>query len=114
MSKKKSRTQTQVSRQRLLREVASIELVCEGTVLRRTKVCGRPNCRCATDPSARHGPYYEWSRLEEGRLVHNLISAQQAHVILRAIQDQRKIQRKVKLWEKNSGQEILSGKRPKR
>jgi len=37
----------------------AMEYLCSGTLLRRTKVCGKPSCRCAQDRSARHGPYYE-------------------------------------------------------
>jgi hypothetical protein len=32
--------------------------------------CGKPGCRCASDPAARHGPYYEWSHMLKGKLVH--------------------------------------------
>jgi hypothetical protein len=32
-----------------------------GTLIQRTKVCGNPNCHCARDPAARHGPYSEAS-----------------------------------------------------
>ena len=55
-----------------------MDYVASGTLHSRTKVCGRSNCRCADDPSARHGPYHEWSRRTGGRLVHHVITAQQA------------------------------------
>lgn len=40
--------------------------------------CGRKNCRCADDPAARHGPYYEWSRHHDGRLHHSVMTAGRA------------------------------------
>ena len=57
------------------REIAAVDLLCAGTLLKRWKQCGRSNCRCAHDPAARHGPYYEWSRRRNGRLLHTLLSA---------------------------------------
>jgi hypothetical protein len=36
------------------------------------KTCGSPACRCAQDPAARHGPYYEWGHMKAGKLVHQL------------------------------------------
>ena len=36
--------------------------------------CGKPNCRCANDPAARHGPYYEWGRMRAGKLVHRYVT----------------------------------------
>ena len=53
---------------RIQRQVARMDLICSGTLLKRTKVCGKPNCRCARDPDAEHGPYYEWKRRENNRL----------------------------------------------
>src|SRR5215831_11192839 len=63
----------QQARERISRIRAAfnaMEYLCSGTLLRRTKVCGKPSCRCAHDPSARHGPYYEWGHLKGGKLVH--------------------------------------------
>jgi hypothetical protein len=68
-----------------------MDLVCAGTVLKRWKLCGRPNCRCAEEPAARHGPYYEWSRRQDGRLRHTLLSAQQAALVARGIRNRRTI-----------------------
>jgi len=71
--------------------LAAMDVVCAGTLLKRWKLCGRPNCRCAQDPSARHGPYYEWSRRWNGHLRHSLLSPQQATLVARGIANYRKI-----------------------
>jgi hypothetical protein len=42
---------------RLRERIARIDRLCSGTLLRRTKRCGKSGCRCAEDPAARHGPY---------------------------------------------------------
>lgn len=73
------------------REIAAMELVAQGTITQRTKVCGRPNCRCAEDPHARHGPYYEWTRRENGRYRHTIISAEQAEKLAAAIDNHKQV-----------------------
>jgi len=80
------------------REILAIDLLCSGTVLKRWKQCGRPNCRCAHDPSARHGPYYEWSRRRNDRLLHSLLSAQQAEEMALAIKNYRRILKLLATW----------------
>ena len=71
--------------EQIRRRITGMDYVCSGTLLKRTKVCGKPGCRCAQDPAARHGPYYEWSRLEGGRLVHSVLPPAQARQVARAI-----------------------------
>jgi hypothetical protein len=82
--------------------------LCTGTLLRRMKVCGRPECRCARDPSARHGPYYEWGRLERGRLVHTQVSPAEAQRIDRAIANYRTLKRLLARWTRESVRAILA------
>jgi hypothetical protein len=79
-------------------DIAALDLVCAGTLLKRWKLCGRPNCRCAQDPLARHGPYYEWSRRHNGRFLHSLLSAQQAELVARAIKNHQRILALLARW----------------
>jgi len=85
-------------KQRLL----DFDLVCTGTLHKRTKVCGKPGCRCAQDPQARHGPYYEWGRMRNGRLLHRVVSPQQAVRLKAAIANSRAIRRLLRRWEEQS------------
>jgi len=80
------------------RQIAVMGLVAQGTVSKRTKVCGRPNCRCAEDTKARHGPYYEWTRREKGRYVHSVISAAQAEELVAAIDNHRRVLALLARW----------------
>jgi hypothetical protein len=50
------------------RTLSAMEYLSSGTLLKRMKVCGNPRCYCASDPAARHGPYFEWSYLKAGKL----------------------------------------------
>jgi hypothetical protein len=94
------------------RRLDGFEMVCSGTLIERTKTCGKPNCRCATDPEARHGPYHEWNRRQEGRLVHTTLTPEQARRMKEAIKNYREIQALLKRWECESTAIILSsGKR---
>lgn len=114
MSSKK--TKKSVSSRRKLRQrtkelrqaINSMAFVSSGTLHTRTKVCGRKNCRCATDPDARHGPYHEWNRREQGRLVHHIVTPQQAKLVERAIRNLREIQRLLAEWERQTVAEILN------
>jgi len=115
MSKKKEKTKSRAKREieNIRQRISNINLVCRGTLTKRTKVCGKLNCRCAGDPSARHGPYYEWSRREKGRLVHSVVSAEQAEEISRAIDNYRKILALLARWSRETAQVINVKKNPK-
>lgn len=73
--------------------------MCTGTLLKRTKLCGNPNCRCAKDPHARQGPYYEWGHMKGGRLINRMVSPQQAAILRLAIANYRKVKRLLRNWE---------------
>ncbi|MDP1961893.1 DUF6788 family protein [Rhodoferax sp.] len=77
----------------------AMDYLCSGTLLCRTKVCGKPGCRCAQDPSARHGPYYEWGHMKDGRLVHRTVSPEQAAILQLAIANYRKAKKLMLAWE---------------
>ena len=100
MAKKTKKDPTTVSRpiESIRRQIAAMGLVAQGTLSKRTKVCGRPNCRCAVDPQARHGPYYEWTRRENGRYVHTVISAEQAKELVAAIDNHKRVLALLARW----------------
>lgn len=79
--------------------LGDIDHLCSGTLLKRTKVCGKAGCRCATDPSARHGPYYEWGHMRGGKLVHRSVTAEQAALLEQAIANYRKARKLMQAWE---------------
>lgn len=107
-TKNASRSKRLHQRIRQLREaISTMEYVASGTLHTRTKRCGRKNCRCAEDPAARHGPYHEWSRREDGRLVHTIVTQQQAYLLDLAIQNYRKILALLTHWRSEATKEIL-------
>lgn len=86
---------------RIRRALARIEpdYLCSGTLLERTKMCGRPSCPCAHDPAARHGPYFEWGHMRAGKLVHRQVSAAQAAALRQGIANYRQVRRLLRAWE---------------
>ncbi len=100
MTEKTKKTTSKLSRRikAIRRQIVAMDLVAQGTVSKRRKVCGKPNCRCAQNPAARHGPYYEWTRREKGRYVHTMIPAEQAEKLVAAIDDHKRILALLKSW----------------
>jgi len=79
--------------------LGAIDYLCSGTLLKRMKVCGKPNCRCAVDPAARHGPYFVWGRMRRGKLVQQTLSAEQAETLQLAINNYKKVRKLLRTWE---------------
>jgi len=87
-------------------ELNGIDYLCSGTLHKRTKVCGKPGCRCAKDANARHGPYYEWGHMQGGKLVHRVVTPQQAAILQLAIDNYRSVQKLLRDWEVETEQLI--------
>jgi len=102
------RAQAQQRIAQIRAELARLDYICAGTLQHRTRVCGKPGCRCAHDPAARHGPYYEWGRIEQGRLVHSKLSRQEAQRFVRAMRTYRRLKRLLRRWQQESVQAILA------
>jgi len=112
-SYKTSRNRIRQRTLELRRAISAMDYVASGTLHSRTKVCGRSNCRCADDPNARHGPYHEWSRRTGGRLVHHVITTQQAEIIARAIANHREIRELIARWAEETTSEVLDAESEK-
>lgn len=111
--KKKSIKKIRSKTVEIKRALGALDYVASGTLHTRMKSCGRPNCRCAKDPKAKHGPYYEWNRWIDGKLVHRIISAEQAEIVTRALDNLKEVKRLLSLWEHETALEILGDKAPK-
>ena len=79
--------------------IAQIDYLCSGTLLKQLTRCGKAGCRCAHDPAARHGPYYDWGHMQTGKLVHRRLSAAQAELLRLAIANYRKVKKLLRAWE---------------
>ncbi len=106
--KQPSRGRIRQRTKELRRTINAMDYLASGHIAHRTKLCGRDNCRCAQDPDARHGPYYQWSRRQDGRQVHSTLTAQQAKLLGDAIANLRTIQELLAVWERETAAEILN------
>jgi len=112
----KPETIVKKARQRIdrIREtIGGIDYLCSGTLLKRTKVCGKPGCRCAKEVSARHGPYYEWGHMQDGKLVHRTVSPEQATLLQQGIDNYRTVQKLLRKWEAETEQ-LVNAEAPRK
>ncbi len=58
----------------LKRDLEQLEYFCKGTVLKRMMKCGKAHCACASDPTKRHGPYFELTYKANGKTVNVKLS----------------------------------------
>ena len=71
-----------------------------GSFSRRYVKCSKPGCACASDPKARHGPYFSLTRGVRGRTRSRFISAAQAELVRRQVEAGQHFRRQVEaFWE---------------
>lgn len=92
-------------------ELRNIDYMCSGTLLERMKVCGKPNCRCADDPAARHGPYFVWGRHKARKLVQQTLLPEQAAMLRLALANYRKIKKLLHTWEHET-ERVINAQQP--
>lgn len=63
----------------------------KGTVLKRMMQCGKARCACRTDPTKRHGPYFEWTYKANGKTVNVKLTPDAAPLYKAASQQYRKL-----------------------
>ena len=90
-----------------------MDYLCSGTLLKRMMKCGKASCRCQQDPAARHGPYYEWGHMHDGKLVHRYVSPEQADVLQQAITNYRSVQQLLRTWESQT-ERVLDARYPRK
>ncbi|MDA8039182.1 MAG: hypothetical protein M0Z69_08475 [Actinomycetota bacterium] len=61
----------------IARRLADAGFALPGTLLERTHVCGKPNCRCSADPPRPHGPFHQWTRKVDGKTVTRRLNDEQ-------------------------------------
>jgi hypothetical protein len=104
---KPSRARVRARSKAIRKELNRLDYIVSGTLHHRTKVCGKPTCKCATDPTARHGPYFEWGRMRDKKLVQNTVTPTQAKLLERGIDNLKRAKALIDEWERLSEAEIL-------
>jgi hypothetical protein len=71
-----------------------------GSVSQRTIRCGKPNCACANDDQARHGPYFSLTQAVEGKTRSRFLTAEQAALAQQQVEAGREFRQQVDTyWE---------------
>lgn len=75
----------------LAAQIAEIGIVAAGSLTRRYTRCTSAGCRCNADPSARHGPYWQWTAKVNGKTVTKRLTASEAQLYQEWIGNDRRI-----------------------
>ena len=86
----------------LKRELQHLEYFCKGTVLKRMMKCGKAQCACRTDPTKRHGPYFEWTYKANGKTVNVKLTPEAAPLYKAASHQYRKLKTLLRRLERLS------------
>ena len=81
-------------------QLAQVDLIRRGSLVRRMMPCGKAGCRCQANPPALHGPYYQWTRKEGGKTVTRRVSQAQADLLRKWIANGRQLTKAVAQLEK--------------
>ena len=69
-----------------------------GSLGERYLKCGKPNCACATNEQARHGPYFSLTRVVGGRTRSRRLTAQQAERVRQQLAAGQEFRRQVEAY----------------
>jgi hypothetical protein len=73
----------------LIGELDGLGFISSGSLISRETSCGKPGCRCQGDPPRRHGPYFQWSRLKDGKTVSRRLDENEADLYRQWIANRR-------------------------
>ena len=82
--------------EQLKAELRRLGYVLQGSVTERWMKCGNGTCRCQSDPTARHGPYYQWSWKSSGRTSSVYLDEEQAALCEEWVASNRDLERILK------------------
>ena len=87
-------------------KISSKEYIVNGTLSKRYKRYGKPNCRCRKDKDLWHGPYWIWTRKVNGKTTTKTLSNEQAAVVKKAIKEMKELNQIIEKWRIQSAREI--------
>jgi hypothetical protein len=82
--------------------IARLDYILTGTIIRQYGPCGKEGCRCGINKRNWHGPYYIWTRKENGKTITKCLSAAQAQFCKKAITNMQKLKIQIELWKRES------------
>jgi hypothetical protein len=66
-----------------------------GSISTARSTCGKPQCGCHQDPGKRHGVYYRWTGILEGKRTTKTLSKEEAMECQASIQNCRQLQKRI-------------------
>ena len=96
--------------ERVKTRIRTIGFICEGSLVERWTVCGKPNCPCRTDLNLRHGPYYQISWKEKGKTVSYRLSPEEAKLYQQWIENRQELNtilHKMKVVSRKAQRQLL-------
>lgn len=79
--------------------IVKFDYILAGTIIKKYGPCGKESCRCAHDKENWHGPYYIWTRKENGKTITKSLSATQAQFCRKAISNMGKVKKELEAWK---------------
>lgn len=86
----------------LASRIAQISFMWPGSIHTRYLTCGRPDCECAKDPQARHGPYVYWTSKDKGRSVAKLLHSPEGEILGEWVKNRQEVDRIIQEMKKLS------------
>ena len=83
-------------------KIIQIDWILKGSVLKQYKQCGKLNCLCMKNREYWHGPYYIWTRKENGKTVTKTLTQKQAKYVQKAFLNMKKLNQYLKKWKNAS------------
>jgi hypothetical protein len=83
-------------------KIVELDYILTGTIIKKYGPCGKAGCRCADDKRNWHGPYYIWTRKENGKTVTRCLSVEYAQFCSKAISNMQKLKTQIEKWKQES------------
>ncbi len=88
--------------QRFQEQIAALDYILTGSIIKRFGPCGKENCNCALGKKYWHGPYYIWTRKENGKTITKSLSVAQVKLCRKAIGNMKKLKSILEKWKRES------------
>ena len=83
-------------------KILNLDYISVGTLLKSYRQCGKLTCRCSKRKEYWHGPYYIWTRKENGKTITKSLSAEQAKRCEKALRNMKKLNDSIQKWKNES------------
>lgn len=87
-------------------QIASLDYIVTGTIMKKYGPCGKEGCHCAQAKKNWHGPYYIWTRKENGKTITKSLTAVQERFCRKAISNMQKLKTQIERWKCESAKAI--------